>query len=94
MEKKLKSIQCHATAKIARKKLTETVAQKGGIITIGDIRASFQAREESELQKVEAAAEKAINALQKQKDLKHKKELRKFKKFWDILKTMNQYHMK
>ena len=58
VEDELKSVQRHATAKAARKKLTGTVAQKGGIITIGDVRASFQAREESELQKAEAVAQK------------------------------------
>ena len=39
------------------------------LITVGDVRASFQAKEESELQKAEAMAQRAINALQKQKDL-------------------------
>ena len=56
VEDKLKSVQHHVTAKAARKKLIGTVVQKGGVITVGDVRASFQAREESELQKAEAAA--------------------------------------
>ena len=90
----LKSVQRHATAKAARKKLTGMVAQKGGVITMKDVRASFQAKEERELQKAEAMAQKAINALQKRKDLEHKKELGRLKKFWDILKTTNQHHAK
>ncbi len=49
MKDKLKSVQRHATAKAARKKLTGTVAQKSGVITVGDVKASFQAKEESEL---------------------------------------------
>ncbi len=59
MEDELKSVQRHATAKAAHKKLTGTVAQKGGVITVGDARASFQAKEESELQKAEAMAQRA-----------------------------------
>ncbi len=94
MEDELKSVQRRATAKAARKKLTGTVAQKVGVITFGDVRGSFQAKEESELQKAEAMAQKALNALQKQKDLEHKKELRRLKKFWDVLKTANQHHSK
>ena len=50
-----------------------------------DVRASFQAK---------AMAQRVLNALQKQTDLKHKKELEKLKKFWDILKTTNQHHTK
>ncbi len=94
MENELKSVQCHATKKTARKKLTGTVAQKGGVIIVGDVRVSFKAKEESELQKAEAMVQKAINALQKQKDLKHKKEFGRLKKFWDIFKTTNQHHTK
>ena len=94
VEDELKSVQRHATAKAARKKLMGTVAQKGGIITVRDVRAFFQVREESELQKAEAAAQRAINALQRQKDLEHKKELGRIKKLWDILKTTNQHHAK
>ena len=94
MEDELKSVQRHTTAKAARKKFTGTVAQKGGVITVGDVRASFQAKEESELQKAEAMAQRALNALQKQKDLEHKKELGRLKKFWDVLKTTNQHHTK
>lgn len=94
LEDELKSVQGHATAKAARKKLGGTVAQKGGVITVGDVRASFQAREESELQKAEAAAQRAISTLQRQKDLEHKKELRRLKNFWDVLKTTNQHHAK
>ena len=94
VEDELKSVQRHASAKAARKKLNGTVAQKGGVITVGDVRASFQAKEESELQKAEAMAQRALNALQKQKDLEHKKELGRLKKFWDVLKTTNQHHTK
>lgn len=32
--------------------------------------------------------------LQKQKNLEYKKELGRFKKFWDILQTTNQHHAK
>ncbi len=81
VEDELKSVQRHVTAKTVRKKLTGTVAQKGGIITVGDVRASFQAKDESELQKAEAMAQRALNSLQKQKDLEHKEELRRFRKF-------------
>lgn len=56
MEDELKSMQCHATAKAVCKKLIGTVAQKDRVITMGDIKASFQAKEESELQKAEAIA--------------------------------------
>ena len=89
VEDELKSVQRHATAKAAHKKLTGTVTQKGRVITVRDVRASFQAKEESALQKAEAAAQRAINALQRQKDLEHKKELGRLKKFWDVLKTTN-----
>ncbi len=61
---------------------------------MGDVKASFQAKEESELQKAEAMAQRALNAPQKQKDLEHKKELGRLKKFWDVLKTTNQHHTK
>lgn len=92
IEDELKSVQQHATVKSARNKLSGTVAKKGGVITVGDVRASFQAREQTELQKAEVAAQRAIKALQKQKDLQHKKELGRLKKFWDVLKTTNQHH--
>lgn len=92
IEDELKSVQEHATVKAARKKIAGTVAKKGGVITVGEVRASFQAREQSELQKAEVAAQKAINALQRQKDLQHRKELGRLKKFWDVLKTNNQHH--
>lgn len=46
-----------------------------------DVKAFFQARKESELQKAEAAAQRTIKALQEQKDLENKYELEKFKKF-------------
>ncbi len=59
-----------------------------------DVKASFQAKKESELQKAEAIAQRALNTLQKQKDLEHKKELGRLKKFWDVLKTTNQHHTK
>lgn len=42
---------------------------------------SFQAREKSELQKSEAASQRAINALQRQKDLEQRKKLERLKKF-------------
>ena len=94
VEDELKSEKRHATGKAARQKLTGMVAQKGRVITVGDVRTSFQAREESELQKAEAVAQRAINVLQRQKDLEHKKELGRLKKFWNILKTTNQHHAK
>ncbi len=43
----------HGVAEAARQKLIGTVAQKGGVITVGDVRASFQAREESETRKAQ-----------------------------------------
>ncbi len=54
--------------------LTRTIAQKNGIITMRNVRASFQTKKESKLQK-------AINVLQRPKDLEYKKELRRLKKF-------------
>ncbi len=39
-------------------------------------------------------AQKALNAFQKPKNLEHKKELGRLKKFWDVLKTNNQHHTK
>lgn len=83
VEDELKSVQHHATAKAA------TVAQKVGVVIVGDVRVSFQAREESKLQKAEAAAQQAINVLKRQKDLEHKMDLGRLKKSWDILKIMN-----
>ena len=61
---------------------------------MGDVRASFQARDESELQKAKAATQRAINALQRQKDLEHKMGLGRLRKLWDVLKTTNQHHAK
>ncbi len=63
VEDEFKSVQRHATAKAVRKKFTGTVMQKGGVITVGDVRVSFQAKKKSELQKAEAIVQKAINAL-------------------------------
>ncbi len=84
VEDDFKSTQNHITTKAERQKLNETVAKNCMVITLVDIRVSFQARGKSKLQK-------AINLLQKQKDLEHKKELGRLKKFWDVLK---QHHVK
>ena len=70
------------------------VTQKSEVITVKDVRASVQAKKKSELPKAEAMAQRAINILQKQKDLEYKKEVGRLKKFWDIFKTTNQYHTK
>ena len=51
------------------------------LINVRNVKVFFHAKEESELQKVEAAAQKTINTLQKEKDFKHKKKLERFKKF-------------
>lgn len=56
MENELLSKQRHLTAKAAHKKLIKTIAQKGKVITVEDVKASFYAKEESKLQKVEAFA--------------------------------------
>ena len=48
MEDEFKSVQRYATTKAACKKLMGTVAQKNGVITVEDVKASFQVREESE----------------------------------------------
>lgn len=63
VEDKLKSVQRHAATKAAQKKLIGKVAQKDGVITVKDVRVSFQAKKENELQKVKAAVQKALNAL-------------------------------
>lgn len=38
---------------------------------------------------MQAAIQKALNVLQKQKDLEYKKELGRFKKFYNVFKTTN-----
>lgn len=94
MKDEFKSIQYYTTAKIIYKKLTITVVQKSEIITIRNIKAFFQVNKGSELEKVDVIAQKVINALEKPKNLKHKKEFKKCKKFWNIFKTTNQYQTK
>ena len=44
--------------------------------------------------KLRLLTQRAINALQRQKDLEHKKGLGRLKKFWDVLETTNQHHAK
>ncbi len=41
VEKKLKFVQRHATAKLACKKFIGTMALKSKVITLGDVRAFF-----------------------------------------------------
>ncbi len=80
VENKLKFLQWYLPAKTVFKKLIGTVA-KSGVITVKNGKVSFQAREKSELQKSEAASQRAINALQRQKDLEQRKKLERLKKF-------------
>lgn len=92
VEDELKTVQHHATARTVCKKFTGTITQKDGVITVGDVRASFQVKKKSELQKAKVVVQRVLDALQKQKDLEHKKEPGRLKKFWDILETTNQHH--
>ena len=44
-------VQKQAVAKAARKKLNRRVAQKGGVVTVGQIRAKIQKRNNEEVMK-------------------------------------------
>ncbi len=41
------------------------------MITVGNLETSYQLMEESELQKAEAAAERAVKALERSKEVEH-----------------------
>ncbi len=73
VEDELKSIQRNSTTKNACKKPIETVVQKDVVITMKNVRGTFQAKKKSELQKAETTAQRTINTSQKQEDLEYKK---------------------
>jgi len=58
-ENELREVHRHATEKGARKSLAGNVAQKGGVITINDIRQGIKMGEDSELIKAQNAANRA-----------------------------------
>ncbi len=94
MKDELKPIQGHAIAKSEYKKLIGTVPKEDEVSILENISASFQVKKKCELPKTEADSQRTINALQRQKDLTHKKKLERLKKFFDVLKITNQHHAK
>ncbi len=61
-ERDLTAVQKQAVAKAARKKLDGKVAQKGGVVTVGQIRAKIQTRDNEEGVKAQLALDRAIAA--------------------------------
>ena len=63
--RQLKNMQDYAVARRARKSLPGTVAQKGGVITIHDVRAQEKVVYQSDVRKAEVALGKAQKAERK-----------------------------
>ena len=49
MKNEFKSIQRYITVKVVYKKFTKTILQKSAVITVRDIKVSFQVKEEIKL---------------------------------------------
>ena len=75
-EHDLEITHCEAITRAARKKLTGRVVQKGGVITVRDVRAKVTRKEETEVEKARKALERAEVAELKKENTKiaaHKK---------------------
>lgn len=75
-ERDLEITHREAIARAARRKLTGRVAQKGGVITVRDVRAKVTKREETEVEKARKALERAEAAELKKENARigaHKK---------------------
>ena len=64
-ERDLRANQMLSIAKTARRKLDGKVAQKGGVITVRDVRAKVTKRTQNEVEKTKQAYERAVLAAEK-----------------------------
>ena len=92
--KQLKDTQDFATARRARKSLPGTIAQKGGVITIEDVRAQIDVVAQSEVRKAEIALARARRAELAELN----KRIKEAVKAWEPLKSIvmmdKQHHNK
>lgn len=84
VSRQLKNIQDYATARRARKALPGTVAQKGGVITIHDVRAKEDMVDQDDVQK----AERALIRAQKARIAQCNKRIKIAIKAWEPLKSI------
>ena len=64
-ERDLRASQVLFIAKAARRKLDGKVAQKGGVITVRDVRAKVTKRTQNEVEKIKQAYERVVLAAEK-----------------------------
>ncbi len=66
-EDDLRQVQAASQARTARQSNNRRVVQKGGVITVANARQAIRAREEDELDRAQAAFERAERALQRKR---------------------------
>ena len=77
-ERDVRSMHQHSSLRAARQQLTGTVVQKGGVVTVGEVRHNHIVRTQQQIDKVEKAKERAEAARKKRIILHGKRIARRF----------------